>query len=98
MKSSKIITPKQDRAHKSKESILAASEKIFAKHGFEGARIDLIAKEANVNKQRIYAYFGSKQKLYRQVLLKIYSQAAGDSRILELSEEDIPTLTRKILG
>lgn len=92
-----LVAPKQERSRKTKENILATAEEIFAQKGLHGARIDEIANLATVNKQRIYAYFGSKQDLYRQVLLSGYSQAASDQRIASLSEEDIPHLTSRLL-
>jgi len=91
------ILPKQQRSIASKKKILESAEMVFSQKGLHGARIDEIAKLASINKQRIYAYFGSKKQLYRHVLLKIYSQAAENHKILELSEDDAPVLTRKIL-
>lgn len=51
--------PEETRAR-----LLAAARVEFAAHGLAGARVDRIAKAAGVNKERIYAYFGSKEKLY----------------------------------
>jgi AcrR family transcriptional regulator len=93
----KTVKPKQQRSIQSKEKILKAAEKIFAQKGLHGSRIDGIAKLSKVNKQRIYAYFGSKAKLYRQVLLNVYSQAANNERLTSLTEKDIPDMTAIIL-
>ncbi|RKX97359.1 MAG: hypothetical protein DRZ90_06540, partial [Spirochaetes bacterium] len=38
--------------------IFEVATKEFAMKGYAGARIDVIAREAKINKQRIYAYFG----------------------------------------
>jgi len=48
--------------------ILAAAERIFAQAGLAGARIDVIAAGAGVNKALLYYYFESKEKLYHAVL------------------------------
>jgi AcrR family transcriptional regulator len=40
----------------------------FAAAGFAGARIDAIAREAGVNKERVYSYFGDKEGLFSAVL------------------------------
>lgn len=40
----------------------------MALHGVAGARIDRIAKEASVSKERLYAYFGDKQGLFDEVI------------------------------
>ncbi|GAA2324998.1 TetR family transcriptional regulator [Streptomyces caniferus] len=51
-----------------KARLLAAAKKEFAAHGIAGARVDRIAELAGVNKERIYGYFGNKQKLFDLVV------------------------------
>jgi TetR/AcrR family fatty acid metabolism transcriptional regulator len=46
-----------------RERILAAAERIFARHGFFSARVSEIAKEAGVADGTIYLYFKSKDDL-----------------------------------
>ena len=46
-----------------RERILAAAERIFARHGFFAARVSEIAKEAGVADGTIYLYFKSKDDL-----------------------------------
>src|SRR6476659_1498290 len=55
-------------AEASKAALLAAAEDIFARDGFEGARVDDIAHTAGYNKSLIFQYFGDKEGLYRQVV------------------------------
>jgi TetR/AcrR family fatty acid metabolism transcriptional regulator len=52
-----------DRNGDKRERILAAAERIFARHGFFGARVSEIAKEAGVADGTIYLYFKSKDDL-----------------------------------
>jgi TetR/AcrR family transcriptional regulator len=62
---------KRGRTHDAegaREAILNAAEKVFAEHGFDGARIDAIAKEAGYNKSLIFQYYGDKLKLYAEVI------------------------------
>lgn len=56
------------RAAATKEALLAAAHDEFAQHGIAGARVDRIARRAGVNKERIYGYFGSKEKLFDAVV------------------------------
>ena len=44
--------------------ILEAATDEFAAHGLAGARVDRLAARAGANKERIYAYFGSKEGLF----------------------------------
>ncbi len=94
----KLVLPKQERSKQSRENILQAAEKLFAQKGPDGTRVDDIAISSGINKQRIYAYFGSKIKLYRQVLLNVYSQAATNDMLMALTEADLPEMTSIILN
>ena len=48
--------------------ILKTAERIFSEEGFDGARVDTIAKEAGVNKALIYYYFKSKEEILETIL------------------------------
>ena len=52
-----------ERTTDKRERILAAAERIFARHGFFAARVSEIAKEAGVADGTIYLYFKSKDDL-----------------------------------
>jgi AcrR family transcriptional regulator len=47
--------------------VLAAALEEFAHHGVAGARVDRIARAAKTSKERVYAYFRSKEELYAAV-------------------------------
>ncbi|MEH6372824.1 TetR family transcriptional regulator [Streptomyces sp. KLMMK] len=53
---------------RTRQALLDAAVDEFAEHGFDGARIERIGTRAGVNKERIYQYFGNKQRLFGQVL------------------------------
>jgi TetR/AcrR family transcriptional regulator, upper aerobic nicotinate degradation pathway regulator len=59
-------------AQATKESILRAATKVFAKHGFAGGRIEQISKAAKSYDRMIYYYFGSKEGLFIAVLEEMY--------------------------
>ena len=52
----------------------AAAREEFARRGFAGARVEQIARRADVNKQLLFYYYHSKRGLFQAVL----SQAAGE--------------------
>ncbi|NDZ77550.1 TetR/AcrR family transcriptional regulator [Streptomyces sp. SID10853] len=56
------------RAEGTRARLLAAARTEFAEHGMSGARVDRIAVRAGANKERIYGYFGSKEKLFAAVV------------------------------
>lgn len=70
----------QERARKTRARILEAATKLFSARGFNGATIDEIAALADVNKQRIYAYFGSKNRLFEAALLDVFERIELFSR------------------
>jgi len=91
------VSPKQQRSIRTKARIFRAGAQLFAARGPDGARIDEIARSAGVNKERIYAYFGSKAGLYREVLIDVYTRAAHNKRLLALTEGDIETMTGTVV-
>ncbi len=52
--------------------ILAMARQEFADRGFDGARLDTVAKAAKVNIALLYHYFGSKEGLFVAVLEDAY--------------------------
>jgi len=70
--------------------ILKAARNVFSKEGFNGARVDEIAKQANINKAMIYYYFKSKEELYDSVVDSIFSK--DSLKIINNSEENDPFL------
>jgi AcrR family transcriptional regulator len=73
---------------RTRASVLAAATRTFVESGFNGARIDRIAERAGVNKQLIYYYFGSKEKLYVAVLDAAYSALRSAEADLHLADLD----------
>lgn len=55
---------------RTKQLLLDAATAEFSTHGLAGARVDRIAAEAGVNKERIYQYFGKKDELFGIVLAR----------------------------
>lgn len=51
-----------------RRKLLEAATAHFARVGLAGARVDAISREAGVNKERIYQYFGDKAGLFAAVL------------------------------
>lgn len=55
-----------------KARILSAATEEFADKGYDGARVDEITIQSNVNKNSLYHYFGSKEQLFVAVLEQAY--------------------------
>jgi len=54
--------------HARGQAILTAAAKVFAKHGLEGATIEMVAREAEVAVGTIYLYYSSRDDLYLNLI------------------------------
>ena len=61
-------TPRVRDPIATRQRILDAATKEFARLGLGGARVDAIAARAKANKRMIYHYFGNKSRLFLAVL------------------------------
>lgn len=73
---------------RSRARILAAALKEFAAKGFAGARVDAIARRANINKRMLYHYFGDKEELFKAVLRKKLAQRQAWAEALSGEPEE----------
>jgi AcrR family transcriptional regulator len=67
-----------------RQAILQAAMREFARGGYDGARIDRISKAARANDRMIYYYFGSKEQLFIEALEAIYAELGAAESALEL--------------
>ncbi len=72
--------------------ILMAAEKVFIRDGYDGARMQEIADEAEINKAMLHYYFRTKDKLFEQILKK--KLMVFFPRVKDAVESDIGTLQK----
>lgn len=66
------------------DTILDAAAEVFADKGFDGARVDELARAAGVNKATLYYQVGDKERLYHAVVERILGRCVaeiGESRL-----------------
>jgi TetR/AcrR family transcriptional regulator len=80
------------------KSLLDAAVAEFTAFGFEGGRVDRIAKQAGVNKQLVYHYYGSKADLYRAALEDVYHQIREREQELHLADLEPVEAMEKLVG
>jgi AcrR family transcriptional regulator len=70
---------------RTKGQILDAALTEFSAHGYDGAKIQKIARRAACNPRLIYHYFGSKDDLYLAALRHIYAEIRAREADLNLT-------------
>ena len=68
-----------------KDKLLAIATKHFVEYGYDGARMDMMAQECEYNKATFYYHFKSKDELYKNVLVTIFSIINKELQKLELT-------------
>ena len=75
-------------AKATREKILKAAIRVFAKHGYQGASVDKISRAAHSVDRMIYYYFGSKEGLFIEVIESIYQHMNEAEAQLQLNTND----------
>jgi AcrR family transcriptional regulator len=78
----------QARAVATRDTILRAAIRVFSKSGFAGGRIESISKLSRTHDRMIYYYFGSKEKLFIEVLETIYQRMNEAEAALQIEFDD----------
>lgn len=79
--------PKAEELAERADALLATTQALLVKLGYERTTLNLIAKEAGVSKQTIYAKYGGKPGLLRAVLQRMTDQSLSESLA---AEDDLP--------
>ena len=89
-------------AQATRDSILRAATKVFAKYGYDGGSVEKISKAAKSYDRMIYYYFGSKEGLFIAVLEGIYRRMDEAEAAIELDAsrpvEALTAVIRFVLG
>lgn len=80
--------------NETERQILEAAKKVFIAKGFDGARMQEIADEANINKAMLHYYFRSKDLLFETILVTamegimplLVEALSGDGTVMEKIE------------
>lgn len=81
----------------SHERILRAALQEFSQKGIDGARVDEIARISAVNKNMIYHYFESKEKLFSAVLEHVYENVRARQQDLSLRGLDAQAAMKRLI-
>ena len=88
----RTVPPEERRA-----AILAASLEEFTARGFEGARLDDVARRAGVAKGTIYLYFRDKESLFQELIRTMLTPLVGTIEAMGQADVPLPVLADRIV-
>lgn len=81
------LTRKESHAQ-TRDQLLASAWRVFARHGFGGASVEMIAAEAGYSKGAIYSNFETKESILFELLERYAEEQIADFRaIMQLQPE-----------
>lgn len=78
---------REQAAQTTRDNILRAATKVFARYGYEGGSVEKISQSAKSFDRMIYYYFGSKEGLFIEVLEDMYRRMNDAELALDLDLE-----------
>ncbi len=60
---------REGRADRKRRAILAAATDLFLERGYAATSMDQVATAASASKQTVYAHFGDKESLFREIVM-----------------------------
>jgi AcrR family transcriptional regulator len=85
-----------ERREETREQVLAAAARVFAKRGFHGTSLEAIAEEAGFSRGAVYYNFADKEELFLDLLDRRCAERAQDLReLFSGGDEDVETTSRQ---
>ncbi|MDB5965128.1 MAG: transcriptional regulator, TetR family, partial [Polaromonas sp.] len=78
---------REQAAQTTRDNILKAATRVFARYGYDGGSVEKISKSAKSFDRMIYYYFGSKEGLFIEVLEDMYRRMNDAELALSLDTE-----------
>jgi AcrR family transcriptional regulator len=90
------MSPRPDVSDERRTQILEAAMVVFARQGFDQARMDDIAQEVGLSKGALYLYYKSKDAIISAILQFFFSQAMKKLQSF-LESEEPPSVREQLL-
>jgi TetR/AcrR family transcriptional regulator len=85
-------------AEATREALLRAATELFAERGFEGVRVELIARKAGVTKALVNYHFGGKRRLYLAIFRSTFAEIVARVGALRASARPAPELLQEFVA
>lgn len=83
-------------AERTRKKILAAAKEEFFEKGYNGTRVESIAKRAGLNKQLIYHYFKGKDELINETIAEFVTTLPSGNFVLPANPVEIAEFRYKV--
>jgi AcrR family transcriptional regulator len=85
-----------ERREETREQVLAAAGRVFAKRGFHGTSLEAIAEEAGFSRGAVYYNFADKEELFLELLDRRCAERAQDLReLFSDTDDDVASTSRQ---
>ena len=85
-----------ERREETRDQLLAAAGRVFAKRGFHGTSLDAVAEEAGFSRGAVYYNFADKEELFLELLDRRCAERAQDLRgLFAGQDDDVATTSRQ---
>jgi AcrR family transcriptional regulator len=85
-----------ERRQETREEVLAAAARVFARNGFHGTSLDAVAEEAGFSRGAVYYNFADKEALFLELLDRRCAERARDIReVFGSGGDDIASTTEQ---
>jgi AcrR family transcriptional regulator len=86
-----------ERREETRELVLAAAARVFARRGFHATSLDSIAEEAGFSRGAVYYNFADKEELFLELLDRRCAERAQDLRAVftDTPEDDVAATSRQ---
>ena len=87
-----VRAPRGGRQRRKRRAVVDAATRMFLHHGYAGASMDAIAREAGVCKQTIYNHYASKEALFGAIVLERSERLLSSLKIDTARSPDVETV------
>jgi AcrR family transcriptional regulator len=85
-----------ERREETREQVLAAAARVFARNGFHATSLDSVAEEAGFSRGAVYYNFADKEELFLELLDRRCAQRAEDLReVFAGTSDDVEATSRQ---
>jgi AcrR family transcriptional regulator len=91
------MSPRPDVSEERKQQILEGAMEVFARLGFQSARMDDVARQVGLSKGALYLYYKSKDAIITALLQYLFTQEFKHLQRLVNTESEEPVMDQLLL-